>query len=177
MIIKEKFTKPYVCVLLFLGVFVAVAFTLKFHNMSGVLLMICICSFCLLYLLSMGKTLILDDEGITVTCLIYRKRYRWDELQVKRFFYCGTANRYEIPIFGAEFSVKPVHRSKRMMPSAYSLLFRPISYLYVYFQSDHPYMQRRGIDLPYACNEQELKKLLMQWKVFVADDLERLNID
>lgn len=38
----------------------------------------------ILYIIFLGRTFILDEEGCTVCFFRYRKKYRWDELEVKR---------------------------------------------------------------------------------------------
>lgn len=86
-----------------------------------------------------GRTIIMDKEGCTVLFGRYRKQYRWNELNVKKyiFSYSGLGDRpHGIGIMYREGVVFLKHRTKLLKwMSTYTYCYdvRPLSSIFVYF--------------------------------------------
>ena len=116
------------------------------------------------YWLAFGKTFILEEEGCTVCFLWYRKEYRWDELQVKRY-----ANyRPCIPLLkcyckeGAEFSPKNLHRPRWLAAADYCEMFHPMSFFFIYFYPEN--MRSRSL-MFYVVDGNEFREKMREWGV------------
>lgn len=97
------------------------------------------CAFILLfgamrYWIATGRTLIMDEEGCTVCFGWYRKKYKWDELKVKRMEDYRNAFGHRSPYTkGVIFSPYTIHKPKWLKPDEYSKYVRPFTFFFVYF--------------------------------------------
>ena len=95
--------------------------------------------FIILSMIAMGRTFVLDKNGIIVCFWKYRKTYTWNQLQTKRI------ETYNLPPIGriacpytkeAIFSPYKIHKPKAMHSSFYSI-FHPFSYIFINFSPEN----------------------------------------
>lgn len=131
--------------------------------------------FVLRFWLESCRTLIMDEEGCTVKFLFIKKKYRWDELKVKRIEkYMHRYGYKSLPYNGsAVFSKKKIRKPKRMDPADYSMLVHPFSFFYVRFHSEKPLQKWTVYASPdYEVDEDEFRELMKKWNVELEEETE-----
>jgi len=115
------------------------------------------------WFISSLRTFVFDADGCTVCLWKYRKHYKWDDLQLKQYVsYKGAiitttkACCYE----AAEFCPKNVHVPKRLDGHAYSSIFHPLCFIFVYFPPGQP-----GFPVAYREDKAYFCKKLEEWGV------------
>ena len=124
-----------------------------------------------LYLISVGKTLIFHADGLTVRFWFYQKSYSWSELKLKRCIYFADGYGYdELSSSGAEFSPRAFKRPKRLKPLTYAAFCHPFHYYFVHFKPDEvPRGRRTSYRAVYTVDEFEFRAKLEEWGVRLDD--------
>lgn len=124
--------------------------------------------------MTMDRTLIMDEEGCTVSFLGFRKKYLWKNLRIKRierYYYSnGAYNDYD-DSRAIVFSVHRIHKPRWMQAYDYSFLIHPFSFFFVYcpsLHSDGKENKKRWYSL-YEVNEREFLEQMKNWNVELED--------
>ena len=113
------------------------------------------------YAEAIGKVIILDSKGCTISFLFYRKTYSWNEFSIKRWENFRNAYSHkEEPEVGVMFSVKLFRRPQWIPPNQFCMLTAPLSSFFVCF-SDGP----ARCPNPYAVDEASFLETLSRWGV------------
>jgi len=92
----------------------------------------------IIFYISVGRTLLFEKDGCTITILWYKKRIPWDQLKyIRAESYKGWItyrDPYEKAIL---FSIKKIRKLHWIKPTVYRL-FSPTSFFYVTFLPDPP---------------------------------------
>ena len=73
------------------------------------------------WVVSVGKTIIMDEKGCTLKLWRYKKVYTWGELKEKYIEYCRgyvTEAPYSVTVI---FSTQKLNKSKKMLPTNYNM--------------------------------------------------------
>ena len=84
--------------------------------------------------IALDRTLIMDEEGCTVSFLGFKKKYLWKNLSIKRiehYYYDVGAYNYYGDSDAIVFSVHRIHKPRWMQAYDYSFLIHPFSFLYI----------------------------------------------
>ncbi len=159
---KEMFVVYSVCAAGILGCFI---FGLN-KSFVFVLLLIPVYFFMALYLISYGRTFVLNEYGCTVHFWKYKKLYTWDQLKTKRIekynsrpLINGTYRGYYLT--EAIFCFRKIRKPKFIRPSTYSII-HPFSCIYINFNPT-PENWKRGRH--YEVDEMEFREKMKQWGV------------
>ena len=120
----------------------------------------------LIYIWTSHYTLIFDKEGCTKKFLFYKKRYRWDDLQVKQL-YTSYVYSYDVYKEGVVFLTKRETSEKIKYNITNYVLFHPMSCIIVNFEGtfrmdDVKDGQRmRGCEV----NKQEFLRKMDEWGI------------
>ena len=152
------------------------------HSDFSIWLVLGVIVVCLLtnipYIIASTRTIIMDKQGYTVCWGHYKKRYQWDELALKQYVhYKGVyLEAFRTNCFhAAEFYVKTVKIPKRMNGHLYSVLFHPLSFVFVCFPpcktwaSDKPISYHREYPIPYEVDEEFFRAKLNEWGVEMVE--------
>ncbi len=129
------------------------------------------------FIISSTRTFEMNSSGCIVRWLGYQKTYRWDEFELKQYVhYKGvTIRASRSPCFhAAEFSPKNVKIPKRMDAHAFSALFHPLSFVFVYFPKKTwneraSSMTKTRYPVVYEADEEELRAKLQEWGVEMVE--------
>lgn len=120
-------------------------------------------------LISMGRTLLFDANGCTVSFLWYKRVYKWDDLQTKyiesyRYLW---KNGISCQMKGILFSEKNIYKPKWMMAGEYSAFFRPISAFYVYLvpKEELEKNPKLVVEYSYLVDETFFLEKMEEWNV------------
>lgn len=116
------------------------------------------------YWIATGRTLIMNEDGCTVCFGWYKKKYKWDELKVKRMEDYRNAFGYRSPYTkGVIFSPNIIHKPKWLKPEEYSIHVHPITFFFVYF----PPAKRTRANGPalYTVDEEVFREKMKIWNV------------
>ena len=172
MTVKSKFRYP--SMLLLLGeLILSIVCYYKVHSWLSAIVPIVIFSVYIILLeFATARTLVFSKEGCLVRWLFFKRFYRWEELQFKRYIdlhevrrLSSTRGSAQLPYLGgAECSVKKIKRSKTDSPSYYAALHWTLSYFYVYFiTTECP--DEKGLAYEYLVDETEFRAKLAEWGV------------
>ena len=165
MVIKSEKLKNIEFLVLIIGMVLCIVLSYSSYGSLSLLFLIPFI-YILRCWIAIGRTLTMDQQGITVSVFLHKKSYSWSELKTKRYAEFENAYGYrDFHSSGAEFSLNMVHRPKWLKPQAYCSLAHPISFCFVYFRpklpkGKHPYY--RAI---YAVDEAEFRAKLDEWGV------------
>lgn len=102
-----------------------------------------------------GRTIIMDEEGCSVSWGKYRREYKWNDFQVKAVvdFRPSLLDRY-IYNRSAIFSTKPkIYNSLWWSPIDYSWMLHPLTFVFINFTPNMP-LNKRWIESElYEINE------------------------
>lgn len=119
------------------------------------------------------RTIILDNEGCTVSFLFLHRRFSWDEIQYRRYVDMKYATGSKpINDKGVEFSTRPINRPKRLMCYDFSLLFCPFSFHYFFVYFPPVLSNRKSNDLLpnyYTVEESEFRNNMEQWDIHLTE--------
>lgn len=120
------------------------------------------------WVVSVGKTIIMDEKGCTLKLWRYKKVYTWGELKEKYIEYCRgyvTEAPYSVTVI---FSTQKLNKSKKMLPTNYNMFFHPFSFsfFYVYFKVEDMTWNYTSIypDI-YPVDEKEFLEKMQEWGV------------
>lgn len=93
-----------------------------------------------MYVVSLGRRIILDCDGVEVSFLWIRKKYPWNEVSVRELFSSKGLIGYRIPYTsGMVLSYKKFSRPQWMHPMQYCMMFHPFSYVVLHFSNDEQF--------------------------------------
>lgn len=135
------------------------------------------------HFIAVGRTIIMDQEGCTVVLGRYHKKYKWDELVVKRIeWFKGDGHKHcvyskmKIAVFAPHKIYKYHENYKKGQWSAsdYCMVWHPLSVIYVHLVSDVELAKvksEKKIDnyLSYIAEERTFLKNLDGWNVKLED--------
>lgn len=132
-------------------------------GLVGIDVMFSVCSF-----IETSRTLIMDEDGCTVCFWRYRKRYSWNELQVKRIEnYAHNARYYPQYAGCAIFSPHKIRKSLWSCPVQYGF-FCPLSFIFVCFPHKRKLSKREYWSIMpdvYSVDEEEFRSKMELWNV------------
>ena len=114
-------------------------------------------------ILSDLKVLMLDNEGVTVKFLFYKKKYSWDYFQTKRIQTFAKSLSGEPSVRGAFFSKK---KKKTVIMPHHKDLFFPFSFRYVYFATNS---KLEGAPF-FEVDEKLFREKMEEWGVELIED-------
>ena len=110
---------------------------------------------------TVGKVVILDPKGCTISFMGYRKHYLWSEFAVKRIEDFQNAHEYkQQSAAGAIFLKRPFRRPRWMGPGTFCMLKAPLSSFFVCFDSGHAVYPN-----PYVVDKASFLETLAQWGI------------
>ena len=176
MIIKSnKYTVIVGILLSFFSLIIPVLLYNKHPNGCGsAILFACLSIIVLRHWITVGRTIEIHKDGITVKFLFIKKLYNWDDLVLRRYTnYENCLALRSLPYgYGAEFSTKD--RGFRFLKAHdYAFIFRPFSLVFVYF--DNNLLSKIKLNNPvyYLVNGDEFRRLMEEWGV----EMENANND
>ena len=120
------------------------------------------------WIISVGKTIIMNEKGCTLCLWKYKKSYTWAELKIryiedKRDTYGkpGAYSAYAI------FSTHKINKSRKTAPYTYNWVFHPFSFsfFYVFFQvKNMMWGYKVCVDI-YPVDEKEFMEKMQEWGV------------
>ncbi len=124
--------------------------------------------------ISIGRTFTMDEEGCTVCFLWYKKKYRWENLYIKRIehYYNIPGDQHHYYTDAAVFSVHAIHKPKWWHAYSYSWHVHPFSFFFVYFPLAPDIRKKVGKPLGgtiYEVNEEMFLEKLKSWNVELED--------
>lgn len=132
---------------------------------ASLILLACCLPVVTLYWIAVGRRFVLDQNGIMVLFLWYKKEIPWAEMRVKKYFHTnGDSYGYREPYTeGVEFCCKDLQRPKWIKPFQYTVLVHPISYIVFNF----PIAAPQNIKYPplYEVDKSALDQKLADWNV------------
>ena len=136
---------------------------------------LCLFAFCyyvlICWTITVGKTIVMDEKGCTLSLWKYQKTYAWDEFKLKRIedyrdIYHSPTNQVPYSAY-AIFSTKEIYRFKSMRPDTYNHWFHPFSFsfFYVYYKVEN--MDCNGYLHPniYPVDEKEFMEKMQEWGI------------
>ena len=126
-------------------------------------------SLILLYWISTGRTLVMDEQGCTVRFLCFRRTHRWESLQEKSVADYKDISHKPMPYHGGViFSSRKMKNAGASHPVYFSAL-RPFSSFYVYFSPKHTVGENSYVKL-YTVEESTFRDKLASWGVVLDGD-------
>ena len=124
--------------------------------------------------IALDRTLIMDEEGCTVSFLGFKKKYLWKNLSIKRiehYYYDVGAYNYYGDSDAIVFSVHRIHKPRWMQAYDYSFLIHPFSFFFVYCPSLHSdgKENKKKMVFRYEVNEREFLEQMKNWNVELED--------
>lgn len=118
------------------------------------------------YWIATGRTIVISENGCTVSFLWYKKHYLWEELKTKQFGDYKGCYGYRSPYQGgAEFSPSCIRKPVWLMPTEYSVLVHPLSYVFVYFRPNKLSTIDAQYPMIYTVDEVVFRTKLKEWGV------------
>lgn len=166
---------------------IAVLFIGGIRFKANIILLFFICIIlCIVFMrhfIAVGRTIIMDQEGCTVIFGRYYKKYRWDELIVKRLEWFrgdghkfGVYSKMKIAVFAPHKIYKYYKNYKKGQWSAsgYCMAWHPLSIIYVRLVSDielEKVKSEKKFDnyLSYVVEERTFLEKLDGWDVELED--------
>lgn len=122
----------------------------------GMVLALCFTAFAIRWYIAVFRTILIDESGITVCFLRWKRSLPWGRIVVRRETYhsLGHASSSAAIVFAEKgrFIQKP----RKMQPFLFNLLVRPFSFLYAYMEESANF-SGPGI---YSVKEREICELL-----------------
>lgn len=117
-----------------------------------------------------GRTLRMDEQGCSVCFLCYRKRYQWEELQVKSVEYHDHDSGLRLPYTGG---IVFIAKGKRGPRKLYDLLDYnsscPFSSFFVFFRPEEPVDKWTYYKGVYEVDKEQFMKKLEEWRVEIQE--------
>lgn len=111
-----------------------------------------------------GRKFVMDKEGCTIHFLWFKRRYKWEELQTRRYAVYRTKifsqNPPRFVQSGAEFSVKKIKKFRHTDATTYAKR-HPFTFFYVSF----PDKETEPQNVTYLVDETEFRELMQEWGV------------
>ena len=171
MIIKSDVTTWVETIIIFLAYWIL---GIKFLSdglipLKFIIFYLIICSYIFIcWVISVGKTIIMNENGCTLKLWQYKKIYTWIELKEKYIENCKsytTSDPYSVTVI---FSIKKLNKSKTMLPTTYNIFFHPFSFsfFYVYFKVKDMHWESL-IPYPeiYPVDEKEFLDKMQEWGI------------
>ena len=126
------------------------------------------------FLMTLGRTIIMDKEGCTIKFLGIKQTYKWDDLKTKKIITVSEQYGFSQPwTKGAIFSPFYLKNPLRLMPFEYNSLWLSPSkslfgYFFVHFDNDEASkMNYKSTPYPgiYLVDETIFMKLMKEWGV------------
>lgn len=118
------------------------------------------------FCISVGRTLIFDENGCTVKFLWFSKSFKWEELKTKKIVDLKDALGYRQPYTaGAMFSIRHVRLPGWLALSDYCVFVHPFEFIFVNFDTEHNYKKWDPPFEFYIVNEDEFMTHMEDWGV------------
>lgn len=142
-------------------------FCIQDQNMMFFITLVVLAIF-LPYSLSVGKTILLSDDGFTIRFLFIQKSYSWSEVRTCKLEDYTHVYAYRMRYgMGVFISVNQGNRKPWMGPIIQSIIHNPMSSFFVTFYDpklqDTPYVASGA----YCVDENAFLSILEQWNVIV----------
>ena len=125
------------------------------------------------YWISIGRTLIMNEEGCTVKFFWYSRTYSWSELETKQIEdYTHSYGGRQPYKAGAIFYHKQTKKPSWLPPDGWSVFLHPFSFVFVLFNPHVEYKAAVAYPYPdaYLVEETEFRKKMAEWNVELKDN-------
>lgn len=134
-------------------------------------LFLTMCSLIILisYSITIGRTILIDASGYTVTLGKYRRKYLWNGLAIRRLEPPHLGLRLPYHNGGVFFSPKKVKKPKIMDPTLYCMLFHPLSCFYAYFVTPAVNVSTGAEPGIYEVDKEQFMSLMDRWGIEIDE--------